>query len=64
MKEILDPVERVRVQALFKTCQDLVKESKDALDRFEDVVSVNKKSKGTRAMLERFVYVEPGSHAD
>jgi hypothetical protein len=56
MKDIPDPVERVRVQALFKTCQGLVKESKDAL--------VNKKSKGTRAMLERFVYVQPGSHAD
>jgi hypothetical protein len=47
VKAILDPVERARVQALFKTCQDLVKESKDALDRFEVVVSVNKKSRGT-----------------
>jgi hypothetical protein len=64
MKYILDPIERARFQALFKTCQDLVKGSKDELAKFEDVVSAKKKSKGIWAKLQRFMYVQLISHAN
>jgi hypothetical protein len=64
MKNILDPIERVRVQALFKTCQDLVKESQDELAKFENVVPVSTKSKGIGAKLERLGYVWPIGHTD
>ena len=56
---ISDPVEKARIQGLFQTCRDLVKKTNDALDRFEDLVSVNKKSKGAWAKLVRFTYVQP-----
>jgi hypothetical protein len=64
MQHILDPVERARFQALFKKCQDLVEGSRDALNEFEDLVPVNKRPKGIRARLERFMYVQPISHTD
>lgn len=56
LRDISDPAEVARVQALFKTCQDLVKESTAALAKFEDLVCVNR-STAIGARLERIVYV-------
>lgn len=56
LKGISDPAEKDRVQALFKTCQDLLKESTAALAKFEDLVSVNR-STAVGARLERLMYV-------
>jgi hypothetical protein len=59
-KDISDSLERARVHALFKTCHDLVKETNNALDEFEDVV---RKSKGILAKIKRIRYVHP-DHID
>jgi len=58
LSNISDPSEKARVQALFKTCQDMVKEANNLLDRFTDMASV-KKRPGVRAKSKRFMYVQP-----
>lgn len=40
LSNISDPGEIARVQALFKTCQDMVKDTNVSLDNFTDMVSV------------------------
>jgi hypothetical protein len=64
MKNIPDPIERARLKALFKTCQDLIRESKDELAKFEDVVAAKKKSTGIWAKVQQSMYVQPISHTN
>jgi hypothetical protein len=60
MRNITDPVDSARVQKLFDTCKECVENSSIALDKYKEV---ELKSKGSRKLLKRVVYVQPRSRA-
>jgi len=57
MKDVRDPIQIARVQSLFSICKKHVRGTQIALDKYKEVDSVDKRSKGFRALLRQLRYV-------